>query len=187
MATVTYYGTGSRTVFITPKSLANKTATVEGIAATIASQDHSSVTFATAPGWRKAVVITTYETDLETVAEASGASPAFASVTGSPADNAALAAALAAKQAALIAPRTEGATVTLAPTDNPGVSICPVACTVTVPAVGVLGSGFSRGFFGPGVVTFIGAVDDRTPGAAKPGCALISWPDGTFHAVGGKA
>lgn len=95
---------------------------------------------------------------------------------------------LASKQATFIAPRTEGATVTLLPTDSSGLSVTPVACVVTVNAG--LGLGFSRGFRGAGVVSFVGTaafVDNRTPGAAKPMCALICTGLDTYEAIGGKA
>lgn len=201
MATVTYFGTGSRTVFPTPKSLANKTVTVAGVSAPLTTQDHFSVTLATAPGLGKAVVITTTDTDLETVSETSGGSPGFSSLTGVPGDNAALAAAiaakadaaatttaLAAKRDALIAPRTEGATVTLAAADNGGMSITPVNCAVTVNTG--LGLGFGRGFRGAGVVSFTGPAtitDKRVTGAASPTAALVCTALDTYEILGGKA
>lgn len=97
-------------------------------------------------------------------------------------------AAEAIKLNAFIAPRTEGATVTLAPADNGGSSITPVACVVTVNTG--LGLGFGRGFRGAGAVTFAGTAtvsDKRVAGAANPTCALLCAGTDTYDCIGGKA
>lgn len=89
---------------------------------------------------------------------------------------------------ALIAPRTEGSTVTLLAADNAGVSICPSACIVTVNTG--LGLGFGRSFHGAGAVSFTGSaaiVDDRVTGSTAPSCALVCWSLNTYHVVGSKA
>jgi hypothetical protein len=96
--------------------------------------------------------------------------------------------AIATKLTAFIAPRTEGATVTLVAADNGGTSITPVACAVTVNTG--LGLGFGRGFRGAGVVSFAGSAtvsDKRTTGAANPTCALLCTGTDTYDVVGSKA
>jgi hypothetical protein len=100
-----------------------------------------------------------------------------------------LAALLAAKRDAFIAPRTEGATLTLAASDNGGISNTPVSCVVTVNTG--LGLGFGRGFIGNGAVSFAGTaapVDKRKVDAtATPVCALVCMGLDVYWAIGSKA